>query len=154
LGHYVVIYDHTVFRSVADPILDLKPPSVYMSVEQERRELDLLAKKNAIHAEMHPAVSDLSARISSYELAYRMQGCAPEAVDLNQETEETRKLYGLDDKVTEPFGRQCLLARRLIMPDDVDGGRRHQRRPLPGGGPDYLESRRARVPAPPSGSRP
>ena len=63
---------------------------------------------------MHPTVSDLSARISSYELAYRMQGCAPEAVDLNQESEETKKLYGLDDKITEPFGRQCLLARRLI----------------------------------------
>src|SRR5215813_9765456 len=80
LPAYVVIYDHrggpfsgptnwgagflpaayqgTVFRSVGDPILDLKPPSAYMSVEQERRELDLLAKKNAIHAEMHPAVSD------------------------------------------------------------------------------------------------
>ena len=136
LPAYVVIYDHrggpfsgptnwgagflpaayqgTVFRSVGDPILDLKPPSEYMSVEQERRELDLLARKNANHAEMHPGVSDLSARISSYELAYRMQGCAPEAVDINQETEETKRLYGLDDKVTEPFGRQCLLARRLI----------------------------------------
>jgi Protein of unknown function (DUF1501) len=108
LGHYVVIYDHTVFRSVGDPILDLKPPSEHMSIEQERRELDQLAKKNAVHAEMHPAVSDLSARVSSYELAYRMQGCAPEAVDLNRETEETRKLYGLDDKVTEPLAaRAC-----------------------------------------------
>ena len=43
-----------------------------------------------------------------------MQGCAPEAVDIDSESEATQKLYGLDDKVTEPFGRQCLMARRLV----------------------------------------
>jgi hypothetical protein len=136
LPAYVVIYDHrggpfsgptnwhagflpasyqgTVFRSTGDPILDLKAPAQYMSKEEERRQLDLLASKNQNHAEKYPGVSDFSARISSYELAYRMQGCAPEAVDINQESEETKKLYGLDNKVSEPFGRQCLLARRLI----------------------------------------
>ena len=59
-------------------------------------------------------MSELSARIASYELAYRMQACAPEAVDLSQEADETKRLYGLDEKITEPFGRQCLMARRLV----------------------------------------
>jgi membrane-anchored protein YejM (alkaline phosphatase superfamily) len=62
----------------------------------------------------HPGSSDLAARISSYELAFRMQDCAPSVVDIDSESEATKKLYGLDDKVTEPFGRQCLLARRLV----------------------------------------
>jgi hypothetical protein len=56
----------------------------------------------------------LSARISAYELAYRMQGTAPDAVDVDRESEATKKLYGLSDPVTEPFGRQCLMARRLV----------------------------------------
>jgi arylsulfatase A-like enzyme len=64
--------------------------------------------------EKYPSRSELAARISSYELAYRMQGCAPSAIDLSSESPETRKLYGLGDKVTEPFGRQCLMARRLV----------------------------------------
>ena len=64
--------------------------------------------------QQYPGNSELAARISSYELAYRMQGCAPEAVDIDRESEATRKLYGLDDKITEPFGRQCLMARRLV----------------------------------------
>src|SRR2546421_60847 len=75
---------------------------------------DLLAKLNAIDLKNYPGSSELAARISSYELAYRMQGCAPEAVDVHSESEATRKLYGLDDKITEPFGRQCLMARRLV----------------------------------------
>ena len=85
-----------------------------MTLEEERRRLDHLAWMNQNHAEKNPGVSDLSARIASYELAYRMQSCAPEAVDISKESEETKKLYGLDDKVSEPFGRQCLLARRMI----------------------------------------
>ena len=55
-----------------------------------------------------------SGRISSYELAYRMQGCAPEAIDTSSESDATKKLYGLDEEITEPFGRQCLMARRLV----------------------------------------
>ena len=58
--------------------------------------------------------SELEARIAAYELAYKMQSSAPEAVDLAQETDETKRLYGLDDKATERFGRNCLLARRLV----------------------------------------
>jgi hypothetical protein len=60
-----------------------------------------------------PGSTELSARISSYELAYRMQGCAPNAINIDSESEQTKKLYGLDEPITEPFGRQCLLARRL-----------------------------------------
>jgi hypothetical protein len=69
---------------------------------------------NKNYVEKHPGISELTARISSYELAFRMQGCAPEAVNLDSESEETKRLYGLDNKVSEPFGRQCLMARRLI----------------------------------------
>ncbi len=74
----------------------------------------MLAKLNEIHAERYPGSSELAGRISSYELAYRMQGCAPEAVDINSESDATKKLYGLDEKITEPFGKQCLMARRLV----------------------------------------
>jgi len=106
-------YQGTVFRASENPIIDLKPPA-YVTPDEQRARLDLLARLNALDLEKHPSNSELSARISSYELAYRMQGCAPEAVDVNRESEATRKLYGLDEKTTEPFGRQCLMARRLV----------------------------------------
>src|SRR5262249_38798444 len=76
--------------------------------------LDALAKLNEIDMQKYPGNSELAARISSYELAYRMQACAPEAVDVGSESEATRKLYGLDVPTSEPFGRQCLLARGLV----------------------------------------
>ena len=113
-GFLPASYQGTVFRASGDPILDLDAPDKYMTVEEERRELDLIARMNQNHAEKYPGVSDLNARIASYELAYRMQGCAPEAVDTSQESEETKALYGLDNEVSAPFGRQCLLARRLV----------------------------------------
>ena len=113
-GYLPATYQGTVFRSQGDPILDLRPPSDLLAPEQQRARLDHLAKLNEEHAKRHPGSSELAARIASYELAYRMQGCAPEAVDVSQETAETRRLYGMDDPMTEPFGRQCLLARRLV----------------------------------------
>ena len=113
-GYLPASYQGTVFRSQGDPILDLKPPSDLLAPEQQRARLDHLAKLNEEHSKRHPGSSELAARIASYELAYRMQGCAPEAVDISQESEETKRLYGMDDPVTEPFGRQCLLARRLV----------------------------------------
>src|SRR5207244_8182151 len=97
-----------------DPIVDLKPPAGVVSDTQERARLDLLSKLNELDMQQYPANSDLAARISSYELAFRMQSCAPETLDVTKESEITRKLYGLDDKVTEAFGRQCLMARRLV----------------------------------------
>lgn len=113
-GYLPATYQGTVFRSQGDPILDLRPPGKLVSPEQQRARLDHLAKLNQEHAKRHPESSELAARIASYELAYRMQGCAPEAVNISQESEETKRLYGMDDPATEPFGRQCLLARRLV----------------------------------------
>ncbi len=112
-GFMPAAYQGTVFRAAGDPIIDLKPPAD-VKPEQQRAQLDLLAKLNEMDLQKYPGSSELAARISSYELAYRMQGCAPEAVDVNRESESTRKLYGMDDKVTEPFARQCLMARRLV----------------------------------------
>jgi hypothetical protein len=112
-GFMPAAYQGTVFRSAGDPIIDLKPPAE-VKPEQQRAQLDLLAKLNEMDLQKYPGSSELAARISSYELAYRMQGCAPEAVDVNRESEATRKLYGMDDKTTEPFARQCLMARRLV----------------------------------------
>ena len=71
-------YQGTLFRSSGDPIVDLKPPAG-VTPEQQRARLDLLAKLNELDLEQYPGNSELAARISSYELAYRMQGCAPEA---------------------------------------------------------------------------
>jgi hypothetical protein len=113
-GFLPAAYQGTVFRSTGDPILDLQAPGEYMSAEQERARLDQLNWINQEHAEKNPGSTELAARIASYELAYRMQSCAPEAVDISRESDETKKLYGLDHPVTEPFGKQCLLARRLI----------------------------------------
>jgi hypothetical protein len=113
-GFLPAAYQGTVFRSKGDPILDLSAPANYMSPEQERARLDQLALLNQNFNEKYPGISELSARIASYELAYRMQACAPEAVDFSQESEATKKMYGLDDPVTAGYGRQCLLARRLV----------------------------------------
>jgi hypothetical protein len=113
-GFLPAAYQGTAFRSVGEPILDLRPPAEHLTKEEQRARLDFLAWLNQQHEERNPGVSELSARMASYELAYRMQGCAPETVDLSGESDETKQLYGLDNKITEPFGRQCLLARRLI----------------------------------------
>jgi hypothetical protein len=112
-GFMPAMYQGTVFRPSGAPIVDLKPPQS-ISGEEQRARLDLLEKLNRIDLEKNPGNSELAARIESYELAYRMQGCAPEVVDLESESPATRKLYGLDQPVTEPFGRQCLMARRLV----------------------------------------
>mgnify|MGYP000890745636 CR=1 FL=1 len=113
-GFMPAAYQGTVFRASGAPILDLKPPD-RITPEEQRSRLDLLDKLNRIDLERNPGHSELAARIESYELAYRMQGCAPEVVDVAKESAETRKLYGLEDPVTEPFGRQCLMARRLVQ---------------------------------------
>jgi hypothetical protein len=81
--------------------------------EAQRRQLDLLGELNREHREQREADAALDARIASYELAFRMQTEAPELFDLSRESSETHKLYGIDDPLTENFGRQCLLARRL-----------------------------------------
>jgi hypothetical protein len=83
--------------------------------ESQRQDLDALRRLNDLHREDRAEDSRLSARIESFELAYRMQLQAPDAFDLTRETEATQRLYGIDQKTTEMFGRQCLLARRLVQ---------------------------------------
>jgi hypothetical protein len=112
-GFMPAAYQGTLFRSTGDPIVDLKPPAD-VTPEDQRMRLDALARLNELDMQKYPGNSELAARISSYELAYRMQGCAPNAVDISSESDATKKLYGLDDRITEPFGRQCLMARRLV----------------------------------------
>ena len=77
-------------------------------------QLDLLARLNRSHLEQHPAETELAARIESFELAYRMQMAAPEALDLAKESEATQKLYGLDNPKCAHFSKQCLIARRMV----------------------------------------
>lgn len=112
-GYMPATYQGTQFRTSGSPIIDLQPPNG-TSRDRQREQLDLLAELNGRHRSQRPAESELQARIDAYELAYRMQQHAPEAVDLTQESEATQKLYGIDDPATAHFGKQCLMARRLV----------------------------------------
>jgi hypothetical protein len=112
-GYMPATYQATVMRSQGDPILDLSPPQDLANGGQ-RRLLDTLREYNEEHLTPRQDNSNLAARIASYELAYRMQSEAPEAVDISQETEATQELYGLNDPKCSTVGRQCLLARRMV----------------------------------------
>jgi hypothetical protein len=112
-GYMPAHFEGTLFRSGEEPILDLHRPEG-LQADAQRDLLDVLRAYNTEHHASSGHNPALAARIASYELAFKMQSTAPEAVDLNRETDETRELYGLSDKKTEPFGRQCLLARRLV----------------------------------------
>ena len=96
-----------------EPIANLNFPNGYANDRQQAK-LELLQQFNQSHAASREQQSELEARIKSYELAFRMQSHAPAAVDLSEETEATKHLYGLDRKETEAFGRNCLMARRLV----------------------------------------
>lgn len=107
----------TIIRPTAPtPIADLFPPASAKEITpaSEADGLALLQKLNREHLAENPGDSRLEARIASYELAARMQVSAPEVLDISKETQQTNKLYGLDDKNTEPFGRNCLIARRML----------------------------------------
>lgn len=106
-------YQGTRFRTQGPPILHLQPPSNVTDAQQRSR-LDLLRELNGIHADSWPAEDELESRIESYELAYRMQTAAPNAIDLDKESEATKRLYGVDEDATRQFGTNCLLARRLV----------------------------------------
>jgi len=112
-GFMPATYQGTLFRPVGDPIINLRPEDP-LTTEDQLSRLNHLSALNNLDLQSYPTNSELKARIASYELAYRMQGCAPEAVDFSKESDLVRKLYGLDDPVTAPFGRQCLIARRLV----------------------------------------
>jgi hypothetical protein len=104
-------YQGTLVSDLNRPISNLSNPR--LSSARQRDQLDLLQQLNALHQQEREADSVLSARIESFELAFRMQRRAPEAFDISAESPETKKLYGLDEPVTEIFGKQCLMARRL-----------------------------------------
>lgn len=106
-------YQGTLLRPTGSPLLDLTPPD-WKSRQQQRRSLDVLADMNRRHAERHPSHDELAARMESYELAFRMQAEVPDIVDLTRESEATTEAYGLSAEPTRAFGRQCLLARRLV----------------------------------------
>ncbi|MBI5758132.1 MAG: DUF1501 domain-containing protein [Planctomycetales bacterium] len=98
------------------PVPNLHPPvsAKQITPESERDGLDLLGKLNREHLEKHPGDSRLEARIASYELAAKMQVSAPELLDLSRETEATHQAYGLDKPQTSDFGKNCLIARRML----------------------------------------
>ena len=112
-GYLPAAYQGTVIRGGASPILNLHTPKS-ISDAQQRRTLDLINQLNQEHLQARGADSELAARIASYELAFRMQSHATEVVNTKQETEVTKRLYGLDQKETAEFGLRCLLARRLV----------------------------------------
>jgi uncharacterized protein (DUF1501 family) len=112
-GFMPAVYQGTRLSVGAEPIANLNPPAG-SSPEQEQAKLELLNSLNRRHAQTRKIQTELDARINSYELAFRMQAEAPEAVDLSKESEATRQLYGMDRKETEAMGRNCLLARRLV----------------------------------------
>jgi hypothetical protein len=112
-GFLPAAYQGTLFRNGDTPIVDLHRPG-NLTAAQQRSELDLLQWMNRNHATSRPGSTELEARIAAYELAFRMQVKAPELVDVASESTATRALYGLDDPMSESFGRQCLLARRMV----------------------------------------
>jgi hypothetical protein len=112
-GFLPAAHQGVAFRTAGEPIPDLFPPKD-VSAAGRKAGADLLAKMNQEFLDADPGDSTLAARIRSYELAARMQVSIPEAVNFSGETEATKRLYGLDDKASEGFGRNCLLARRLL----------------------------------------
>ena len=116
-GFLPAVHQGTPFylRGNGPPIDNLQPPAdarVEPAGEQSAREF--LGSLNALHLAARGSNTDLEARIASYELAARLQLSAPEATALADETSHTQRMYGLEDEVIAPFGRQCLLARRLV----------------------------------------
>jgi hypothetical protein len=112
-GYLPSLFQGTVIRPEEPRILNLVP-SPHLKGAVQDSALDLLKRMNQRHLNERPGQSDLEGRIATFELAARMQLAATEALDLSQETEATRRMYGLDDPVTRQYGANCLLARRLI----------------------------------------
>ena len=107
------VYQGTHLRPKGPPIDNLER-SVTMSDPEQRSQLDLVKHLNQLHHDKFAAEAELSARIESFELAYRMQSAAPEAIDIDSEPAHIKTLYGLDDPRCEHVARQCLSARRLV----------------------------------------
>ncbi|MDA0204302.1 MAG: DUF1501 domain-containing protein [Acidobacteria bacterium] len=106
-------YAGTLMELERVPIPDLQRPES-LSEMDERSVIDMVKGLNQLSRDQHPELLELDTRIANYELAARMQVAAMDLVDFSQESEDTKKLYGMDNEVTEKFGRRCLLARRLV----------------------------------------
>ena len=111
-GFLPASYQGTLFRKGEHPVADLEPRE--SSVESQQAKLGLLRRLNAGVLERFGQVSEVEATIRNYELAFRMQTAVPELLDFRGESKATLDLYGIGDPETEEFGRQCLLARRLV----------------------------------------
>ena len=112
-GYLPATYQGTILRGGRTPILNLNTPDG-VSNRQQRDTVELINRLNRDHLTAGDTDSPLAARIASYELAYRMQSHAHEVVEVSQESAATHRLYGMDNPVTEDFGRRCLLARRMV----------------------------------------
>ena len=112
-GWLPALYRGTEFSTKGTPVLNLKPAMPAPKGSQDDR-LDVLAALNQRHRTRYPEDTSLDARIRNYELAARMQLAAGEVLDLEKESEATKKLYGLDNPLTAPYGVRCLMARRLV----------------------------------------
>jgi hypothetical protein len=110
-GFLPAVYQPTMFRPGARPVLNLDLPAG-VDRRQRKKTLDLIRSLN--EATIDPADEELSARVSAYDLAFRMQTEAPEVLDLTRETQDTLDLYGIGQEPTNDYGRRCLLARRLV----------------------------------------
>ncbi len=112
-GFMPATHQGTLFRPGPSPILNLAKPAG-VTAEQQKNKLDLITKLNGIHGRERSSDSELNARQSAYELAFRMQATAPDVIDFSKEDAKTKEAYGLDRKETAEFGHRCLLARRLV----------------------------------------
>jgi hypothetical protein len=106
-------YQGTLLRSGPNPLLNLATPKD-VGADRQKDKLELIGKLNDLHKRERPGDANLDARQSAYELAFRMQAEAPDAVDLSKEDAKTKEMYGLNKKETAEFGTRCLLARRLV----------------------------------------
>jgi hypothetical protein len=112
-GFLPSIYQGTALKPQGAPIDNLFRPSE-LTDQQQRNQLDLMARLNRRQLEQRRGDTELAARIETFELAYRMQMAAPEAIDINRETVQTKTLYGIDNPRCQHFAKQCLIARRLV----------------------------------------
>lgn len=112
-GFLPAMYQGTVLRSEGPPILNVRRSDGADS-ERQRLLLEKLEWFNRRHSEPRSDDSQLKARMAAYELAFKMQSAVPDLADISGETAATQALYGLDDALTRPFGKQCLLARRMV----------------------------------------
>jgi Protein of unknown function (DUF1501) len=112
-GFIPASFQGTAFRNQGQPIGDLASPD-FVEPEHQRARLDFIKQLNQMHLEKNAADLDLAARIEAYELGFRMQSHAPEAVDFSKESEATKQLYGFGDPECDHFAHNCLLARRLV----------------------------------------